>query len=214
MLARVLKFAVPVVLSLALVPPVLIVRARTAKSGSPRLHLIPDMDNQPRFKSQQTNRLFADGRAMRPFAEGTVARGRLRADDHLHRGRAGEDWATEFPMRVDDAVMRRGQERFTVFCAPCHGLDGVGRGIVAVRAEEREEATWVPPLSLHSEQIRKRPAGHLYNSITNGIRTMPSYAAQIPVEDRWAIVAYVRALQRSQHAGIADVPAEIRETLR
>ncbi len=212
--SRALKYAVLIVASLALVPPVIIARARTVKSTKPRLHPVPDMDNQPRFKAQQTDPLFADHRAMRYPVPGTVARGDLRPSDHLYRGMVNGEWATTFPMPVTESVMRRGQERFGVFCAPCHGLDGAGRGAVAVRAEQLEEPTWVPPLSVHSDEVRKRPVGHLFNTITNGIRTMPAHGPQIPVADRWAIVAYLRALQRSQHANLADVSPDIRDQLR
>ena len=110
--------------------------------------------------------------------------------------------------------MKRGKERFDVFCAPCHGLAGNGDGLVAKRADRLQEGTWTPPSSLHTDLVRSRPDGQLYNSIANGVRTMPAYGSQIPVPDRWAIVAYVRALQRSSNARVADVPAELRSQLR
>ena len=118
------------------------------------------------------------------------------------------------PISVTMQLMERGRERFDVFCAPCHGLAGAGDGMVAKRAEELQEGTWTPPASFHSELVRGRTDGHLFNTITNGIRNMPAYAPQIPVEDRWAIVAYVRALQRSQGAPLEDVPADVRAQLR
>ncbi|HUU82643.1 MAG TPA: cytochrome c [Phycisphaerae bacterium] len=211
---RWIRYAIIILAALALIPPVLIARARAVKSDRPRLHLVPDMDNQPRYKAQQSSPLFADGREMRRPVSGTVARGDLREDDRLYRGMVGEDWATTFPMPVTRPILRHGQERFGVFCAPCHGLDGAGRGIVAVIAEEKEEPTWVPPLSVHSEEVRKRAVGHLFNTITNGVRTMPGHASQIPVEDRWAIVAYLRALQKSRDARIGDVPPEVVDSLR
>lgn len=203
-----------IVLAAAVVPPLWIARARSSKSPAPRVHLIADMDDQPKVKTQRASTLFSDGRAMRPVPAGTVARGQLQDDDHLLQGRAAGDWATAFPIDVSLATLRRGRERFDVFCAACHGLDGTGRGAVAVRAEELGEGAWVPPTSMHTEEVRQRPVGHLFNTISNGIRTMPSYASQIPVEDRWAIVAYVRALQRSQHSKIEDVPEEKRDALR
>ena len=118
------------------------------------------------------------------------------------------------PVAVTAQLMRRGQERYDVFCTPCHGYAGNGDGIVAKRAERLQEGTWTPPSSLHTDLVRSRPDGQLFNTISNGVRTMPAYGSQIPVADRWAIVAYVRALQRSQGARVADVPAELRSQLR
>jgi mono/diheme cytochrome c family protein len=200
--------------AILLVPFACIARARHGLSDKPRIHIIQDMDNQPRFKAQQENPLFADGRASRPPVAGTVARGRLEADDFFYRGVSGADWAAGFPLPLTEALMQRGRERYDVFCSPCHGLSGYGDGIVARRADRLQEGTWTPPSSLHTELVRSRPEGHLYNTIANGIRNMPGYAAQIPEEDRWAIVAYVRALQRSQHAEMEDVPAELQSKLR
>ena len=114
-------------------------------------------------------------------------------------------------------LMRRGQERFNIYCAACHGLGGYGDGMVARRAAEMQQsgantaAGWVAPTNYHTDEIRGRPVGNLYNTITNGIRTMPAYDKQIPVPDRWAIVAYVKALQRSQHAKPQDVPETERD---
>jgi mono/diheme cytochrome c family protein len=151
---------------------------------------------------------------MRPPVEGAIARGDLQADDHLVRGVVEGQWAEGFPMTVTEAVMQRGRERYDVYCATCHGLSGDGDGMTTLRAQKRQEPTWIPPVSLHSEVVVQQPVGRIYNTITNGIRSMPAYAAQISVEDRWAIVAYVRALQRSRNASIDDVPAEIRPQLR
>jgi len=206
-------YAAAILACLALIPPVLIARARAVKSRQPRVHVIQDMDNQPRYKSQQRSPLFADHRAMRRPVPGTIARGELHADDHLYRGKVDDQWATTYPIPITTASIRRGQQRFDVFCAPCHGLDGSGNGSVAVRAQDLQEGTWVPPLSFHQQQVRERPHGHVFNTITSGIRTMPSYAAQIDPEDRWFIVAYVRALQRSQNATTDDVPSVDMEQL-
>ena len=191
----------------AAVPPALIAQARAVRASKPRVHLIQDMDNQPRFEAQHANALFADGRAMRPPVEGTVARGELRADDHLYRGISGGAWATTFPATIDVTMqlMERGRQRFNIYCQPCHGAAGYGDGIVNKRAMEllnlgTNGTTWVAPKSIHEQQIREQPIGQLYNSITNGVRNMPPYGPQIPVADRWAIVAYVKALQRSQNA--------------
>jgi mono/diheme cytochrome c family protein len=211
------RWAIPVLLllaSLALVPVALIARARTVKTPHARVHLVPDMDNQSRYKAQQPNGWFADTRADRLPVAGTVARGRLQEDDRYALGLEGESYTTRIPLEVDAALMARGRERYAVYCAPCHGLGGYGDGIVAHRAEALQQGAFVPPASLHVEPAYSRPVGHLFNTINNGIRTMPSYGSQVPVEDRWAIVAYIKALQRSQRAGLDDVPPEKRQGLR
>jgi len=206
-------YAALIVAALATVPPALIARARTVRSPHPRVHLIQDMDAQPKLKTQKTSTFFADGRGLRPPVVGTVARGELHADDHLHRGKQADQWATTFPTQLTLPLLQRGRERFDVFCAPCHGLDGDGHGVVAVRAARLQEITWVAPASLHEPKVREQPVGQIFGTITDGLRTMPSYAAQVPVADRWAILAYVRALQRSQNATLEDVPPEARDEL-
>ncbi len=198
----------------SLVPLALILRARAVPSSRPRLHLVPDMDNQPRFKAQAANPMFADGRAMRPPVPGTVRFGDRGDGAPPATGRLGDGWVTELPVPVTLTLLRRGQERYDIYCAPCHGLAGYGDGMVAKRAEALAEGTWTPPSSLHTDLVRSRRAGELFNTISNGIRTMPAYGPQIPVADRWAIVAYIRALQRSQHTTIEDVPPELRGQLR
>ena len=205
-----------VLAALALVPFAIVARARVTRTSEPRLHLVRDMDNQPRFKSQQANPWFADGRAMRPPVAGTLARGALVADEAYARGTSGGAYVDEFPPQValTRETIARGRARFDIYCAPCHGLSGYGDGLVARRADRLQQGTWIPPASLHVEPALSRAEGHLFNTITNGIRSMPAYGAQIPVEDRWAIVAYVRALQRSQHARIEDVPPAERSRLR
>jgi mono/diheme cytochrome c family protein len=206
---------------LALVPLFFIARNRATHSKSPRIHVVTDMDNTISYKRQQANPLFADGRAMRMPVEGTVARGRLEEDDHYYRGVVDGEWAVDFPTapegepstQMSMELLERGRDRFTIYCTPCHGISGYGDGTVARRAEERMQATWVPPSSLHDALVRTRASGHLFNTISNGIRTMPAYGPQIPVSDRWAIVAYVRALQRSQHGTLEDVPQAARAGL-
>jgi mono/diheme cytochrome c family protein len=211
---RVFVYTALVVGAVSLIPLALIARARTVPSTLPRIQLVRDMGRQPKLKAQAPNPLFADGRAMRPPVAGTVAAGGLHEDGALDLGKSGDGWVTTFPLPVDDALMRRGHERFDIYCAPCHGLAGYGDGVVAARAEALQEGTWTPPSSFHTDLVRTRPVGHIYNTVSNGIRNMPAYGAQIPVADRWAIVAYVRALQRSQHAQVGDVPAELRGQLR
>ncbi len=129
---------------------------------------------------------------------------------------AGTDstFTDEFPVPVTEALLARGQERYDIFCATCHGLAGAGDGMIHRRAEQLAQGTWTPPTDLATETVVGRPHGHIYNSIANGIRNMPAYGHQITVEDRWAIVAYVRALQRARNATLDDVPEENRRTLR
>ena len=206
-----------IVVCLALLPPLFAAKARLARSEKPRIHLIADMDNQPRYKAQQAHPLFADGRELRPPAAGTIARGDLREEPHFYAGQVGGEPATTFPPQVaiTEPLLRRGQERFAIYCAPCHGLGGAGDGSVSERAIKLDTPGWVPPAALATDPlVVERSVGHLFNTITNGIRTMPPYADQIPVADRWAIIAYLRALQRSQNAKLDDVPEELRPELR
>jgi len=211
---RWLLYSIVILIALSWVPIALIMRARVITSSKPRIHIVPDMDNQPRYATQSRNRLFADRRAMRPPVAGTVARGTLLGDLAVTRGKLGDDWVEAIPVPLNPLMLAQGRQRYDIFCSPCHGLAGLGDGMVAKRADELQEGTWTPPTSFHTDLLRQRPAGHLFNTISNGIRNMPAYGPQIPVEDRWAIVAYVRALQRSQNATIDDVPEDIRAQLR
>ncbi len=197
-----------------LIPPALIATERSTVKKKPRVHLVQDMDNQHRYKAQQANEFFEDGRAMRPPVEGTVARNKLNDDAHFIKGLVGDEWATTFPGQIDVTVdlIHRGQNRFNIYCLPCHGEAGFGDGIIHQRAFKLVTAgvngtTWVQPKSLHEKAIREQPIGQTFNTITNGVRTMAGYGDQVPVGDRWAIVAYVKALQRSQFAQDSDLPA-------
>ena len=210
---RFVRSVVWLLAALSLLPFACIYKARHTHSPLPRIHLIQGMDNQPRYKSQQVNPLFADTREARPPVAGTIARGKLAEDDALERGQSHGQFVEAFPVPVTMSLLTRGQDRFQIYCAPCHGLSGGGDGIVAVRADRLQEGTWVPPSSMHAASVLARPVGHLFNTITNGIRTMPSYGSQIPAADRWAIVAYVRALQLSGHAKASVLTAEERTKL-
>lgn len=217
---KVLIYGGLILLVLALVPPAIIARMRAVNTAHRRIHLIQDMDNQAKLRAQQASELFLDGRAMRRPVAGTVARGELDEDEHFVLGVVNNQWADAFPAKVplDRALMERGRERFTIYCQPCHGASGYGDGIIHQRATQLmisgiQETTWVQPKSLHEEAIRTQPVGQIYNTVTNGIRTMAGYGGQIPRADRWAIVAYVKALQRSQHARPEDVPASERADL-
>ena len=154
---------------------------------------------------------FEDGRAMRTPVAGTIPRGFLREDVGFHFGRT-ESGAllTTIPVPVTAELMERGRERYEVFCTPCHGLAGDGKGVISTGGYEG----MVPAPTYHDDRLRQIEDGHLYDVINNGIRTMQGYGYQIPPEDRWAIVAYIRALQRSQNAAAGDVPAEVMEELQ
>ncbi len=198
--------------TLALLPPMWVFKARSSKSSEPRIQVIQDMDNQERFRTQQASALFADGRSSRPQAPGTVARGDWPRDAHFHEGKVGGEFAIVFPPQIElnESFVKRGQQRFNIYCAPCHGLDGGGQGIVNERAQRLSTDNWVQPSSMHDDLVVGRPLGHIFNTITNGIRSMPPYGDQITPADRWAIVAYIRALEYSQKAPVADVPEALR----
>jgi mono/diheme cytochrome c family protein len=165
-----------------------------------------DMHDAPRYDPLEASTFFADGQAARPFVVNTVARGQLREDDHLYRGRVGGELADMFPMPVTAEVMARGQERFNVFCSPCHGPTGAGNGMIVQRG-------FRAPPSMHEDRLRTAPVGYYFDVMSNGFGAMQDYAAQVPVTDRWAIAAYIRALQLSQRATVDDVPADRRADL-
>jgi mono/diheme cytochrome c family protein len=165
-----------------------------------------DMHDQPKYQPLERSTFFLDQQASRsPVAE-TVARGELREDTLLYTGKVDGSDALMFPFRVDESVMARGRERFNIYCSPCHGRTGLGDGMVVRRGYRR-------PPSFADERLRQAPIGHFFDVMTNGFGAMPDYAAQIKVADRWAIVAYLRALQLSAHATMDDVPAAERGRL-
>ena len=182
-----------------------IFNARFAKMDTPRIHPNPGMDFQPKFKAQTENDLFADGRSMRAPIEGTVRIGEERIDDHFYEGVIDGEWAETFPKQVEitPAFVERGQQRYEIFCSNCHGSAGYGDGLVARRADRLEQGTWVAPSNIHQDYIRQQPSGKLFNTISYGIRNMMGYGHSISEEDRWAIVAYIRALHKSQYAQLA-----------
>jgi mono/diheme cytochrome c family protein len=175
---------------------------RGSKSTKPPLEVFPDMDRQAKYKPQAASPLFADGRTDRPLPAGAVSRDDLRDDDHLFRGKdAKGQWATTFPaaVTVDAQLLEHGRERYSIYCYPCHGALGDGKGIVT-------EYGWGGPANFHSDNLRKMADGEIFNTITNGKNTMFPYADKLTPKDRWAVVAYVRALQRAQLGTAADVP--------
>lgn len=165
-----------------------------------------DMHDQPKFKPLMANDFFADGMASRGAVEGTVARGHLTTDDHLFQGKIGSEPATAFPFPIAKADVERGRERFNIYCAPCHGELGDGEGMVVKRGFRH-------PPSFHAASVRDAPVGHYFDVVTNGFGAMPSYASRIAVNDRWAIIAYVRALQLSQNAKLEDLRPDERTKL-
>jgi len=231
-----------VVVLLALLPFALVARSRAIRSDKGAVHMVFDMDRQPRQNTQSPSPMFADGRAMRPHIQGTIAREDLisltdpttYANITLGRVRPADMTDEQFnalkPPIEDAAIakdttfyvkiiplqipvthdfIRRSQERFNIYCAPCHGQSGYGDGPVAIRAKSLQNApptddptagaAWVQPQNLNDPKIHTRTDGHLFNTITNGIRSMPPYDKQISILDRWSITAYVRALQKSQN---------------
>jgi mono/diheme cytochrome c family protein len=165
------------------------------------------MADQPRYKPLAESTFFGDDRSARPLVPGTVARGELRADEPFYTGKSGGNLVTALPIPLTRELLQRGQERFNIFCAPCHGRTGEGNGMVVQRGYRR-------PPSYHIDRLRQTPIGHFFDVMTHGFGAMPDYAAQVPPADRWAIAAYIRALQLSQNATLADVPADIRQKLQ
>lgn len=212
---RVIIYSVLILLMLAAIPPAIFARMRSTPSQGRPIHIIQDMDYQPKFKTQAANPLFADGRAMRQPVPGAVARGETMDDPHFFEGSVDGQWAADFPEQlvVDLAFLERGRERYAIYCSICHGDAGYGDGIVNMRAMALmansdgpvDGTSWVQPKNLHAPEVAAQPAGQVFHSISKGIRNMAGYEAQITAADRWAIVAYVKALQLSQNA-----PANLR----
>jgi mono/diheme cytochrome c family protein len=172
------------------------------------------MHDQPKYVPMRESTFFGDGRSARTIVTGTVARGQLRDDPLLYTGKmnagaaggGGGNDATMFPFAIDETVMARGRGRYDVYCAPCHGRTGAGDGMIVRRGYRR-------PPTFHQDRLRDSPPGHFFDVITNGFGAMPDYAAQVRAEDRWAIIAYVKALQLAQHATVAEVPPDRRGEL-
>jgi mono/diheme cytochrome c family protein len=204
----------------ALIPFAIAAKARNSHSSEPHIHIFPDMDFQPKVKSDTMFDQFDDSRANRGELPGTVARGWLEADDTFYRGLDNGQWTTAFPkvypdgqpFAVDARLLARGQNRFNIYCSPCHGYDGHGQGMIPERVKalggvwQARNLVEAPTADGKGGVVVQMPNGQLFNTISNGFNTMQGYAAQIPVGDRWAIVSYVRALQRAQNASREDLP--------
>ena len=192
---------------------------RGSFSTRPPIEMWPDMDHQAKYKPQAESKFFADGRADRPIPAGTVPFGRssqeadaayLRADDARYAGKQADgSFVRGFPagLGVNEAFVRRGQDRYQIYCAPCHGALGDGNGIT-------KSYGMVATPTYHDDRLRSMAEGEIYNTISVGKNTMASYADKLSPDDRWAVVAYVRALQRAAHATIDDVPLEQRGGLK
>ena len=164
-------------------------------------HLRQDMASQPKNKPLSPSEFFPDGRSERPLLENTVARGSFTNDELF----VPKD-SNNFPLPINLELLERGRERYSIFCSPCHGLQGDGNGMVSMRGMKH-------PPSYHQERLRQEPNGYIYDVIGNGFGQMFGYSAQIPPRDRWAIIAYIRALQFSRNARVSELPAELREKL-
>ena len=164
------------------------------------------MANQARYDPLEPSDFFSDGMSARPRVAGTVARGEMTNDPFFDSGKRGGQISDGFPMAVTLELINRGHDRFDIYCAQCHGRVGDGNGMIPARGYRR-------PPSFHTATLRTAPTGHFFDVMTNGFGAMPPYRNQLPPRDRWAIVAYIRALQLSQNATIADVPATERGKL-
>ena len=159
------------------------------------------MQNQPYYRPLRESDFYADKRSARPIIAGTVARGHLDADTYFYTGKLGSNDGDYMPFPVTAEVMARGQQRFNIYCAPCHSELGDGNGMIVQRGYKR-------PPSYNTDRLRKAPIGYFFDVMTNGFGAMPDYAGQVPAQDRWAIAAYIRALQLSQHSPLKDLPKD------
>lgn len=175
-------------------------------SGALLLAGCTDMYDGSRIKPLEESRFHADGRSARPLVEGTVPRGMARTDEHFYTGKIGGKPADRFPMALNDSVLARGRDRFDTFCSPCHSRLGDGNGMIVQRGFPK-------PNSFHADTVRNKPVGYYFDVITNGFGRMYSYAHSVPAEDRWAIVAYMRALQKSTDVDVRALTPEERSRL-
>jgi mono/diheme cytochrome c family protein len=166
-----------------------------------------DMQVQPRYNPYDESNFFGDSRSARAPVPGTIARGQLHLDELLYSGKVDGKDAEVFPFAITRADLNRGRERYNIYCSPCHDVTGSGRGMIVLRG-------FPQPPSMHIDRLRQAPPGHYFDVMTNGLGVMYSYAARVSPEDRWRIAAYIRALQLSQQATLADVPAGQRGTLQ
>ena len=211
------------------IPIAIALEARTNLAKTePRIHLVQDMDNQTKFKAQSQNPLFIDDRSQRPRVPGTVARGELFLDHEFYDGftestgpdgKIGRAFITTYPSRIQEKLndpvqaeklLALGQQKFNITCSMCHGRDAMGNGPIHQRAVEVGAALtgWVQPSNLNDQVRRERPNGHLYNTVNNGIRKMGGYGTQLTPDERWAVVAYVRAVQLANGTPASMLPKD------
>jgi mono/diheme cytochrome c family protein len=186
---------------------------RGMKSEKTPVHPNLNMDFQEKFEAQEANPFFEDDAAMRQPVAGTVARGQLRTTENapFEYGRSASGaYVDDIPLQVTEALVERGQERYEIFCSMCHGGAGYGQGVIMV-GNNGQGYGYTPAPSYHTDYLRDIQDGYLYGVIANGVRSMPSYGHEMAPADRWAVVAYIRALQRSQNADLEDIPAEERD---
>jgi cytochrome c5 len=202
---------------------------RGTNFSRPPIEIFPDMDHQPKFQPQHPSTFYSDGRSARSPIEGTVpigyslpgrflqagarnaafeAGGFVNANTYLQTGRMGEVYGDGIPVEITEALLDRGQERYNINCGICHGKTGEGNGVV------QKIGAWATVANLQDDRIRQQPDGQIYNTITHGKNTMGAYGPNIAIEDRWAIVAYIRALQKSQRVQLADLPPEKQKELQ
>ena len=166
-----------------------------------------DMHDQPRAEPFEESDFFGDRRSVRPAVAGTIPRGHLRLDEHFYTGKIDGALATDFPAPVTIEMLKRGQERYDIFCAPCHSKTGDGLGMIVLRGMKQPE-------SFHSQRLLDVEVGHYFDVVTNGFGNMYSYEDRIDPDDRWAIAAYVRALQMSQGANLSELPESDQQRIR
>lgn len=165
-----------------------------------------NMYDQAKYEPYDASPLFEDGTSSRPLVGGTVSRSRGEVDEVFFTGQADGGLATELPLELTEAVLQRGQERYNIYCSPCHNYSGNGEGMIVQKG-------FVQPASFHDARLQAAPVGYFFQVITNGFGRMYPYASRVPPEDRWAIAAYIRTLQYSQAAPVADLPADVQERL-
>jgi mono/diheme cytochrome c family protein len=163
------------------------------------------MDWQPKYEKQAESAFFADHRVARLPPEGTIARGSLKEDTAFFQGKLNGGFVAKAPIQVDETVLRRGQQRFNIYCTPCHDQTGGGNGAVFQHGYPK-------PLSVYADHARGLADGELFDIVTNGVRNMPAYGPQIPEKDRWAIVAWMRVLQKAGHGAVVDIPADVNQS--
>ena len=181
---------------------------RGTPSENPPIHLNPNMDDQPKYEAMEESRFFSDKSSMRPPVPGTIAQDALSINNNFYLGKDDlGKYIKSIPLPMTFGLLQRGRERFDIYCAPCHGAAGDGTGIIVKKG-------YMPPPTFHQQRLYDVEDGYIFEVISKGIRIMPTYGHQVAVSDRWAIVAYIRALQRSQNANLEDIPEDIQKTLQ